>query len=73
LKQKNRASSLARPADPLFYFVCLIEPEAPFYILALRLIATISSLAETIKVAFIQLFPVNNWGDHLFEAGMAQR
>ena len=53
-------------------FSCLLPTEAPFSILALKLIAIIRGFAKTVKVAFSQLFPVNDWRDDLSKAGIAQ-
>jgi hypothetical protein len=56
----------------LYCFFCLLPTEAPFYILALKLIAIVVSLAKTIKVAFPQLFLVNDRRDDLSKTRIAQ-
>jgi hypothetical protein len=46
--------------------------EAPFPILAFKLIAMIHWFAKAVKIAFPELFLVNDRRDDFFEAGVAQ-
>jgi hypothetical protein len=55
------------------FVLCLLPSEAPFPVLAFRLIAIVMGLAETVEVALAQLFLMNDGGDDFYKAGVAKR
>jgi hypothetical protein len=71
-KGKTGAASLSLTGDLLVFFFGLPPTEAPFSILAFKLIAIIPSFAKAIKIAFPKLFPANDRRDDVFEAHVAQ-
>lgn len=71
-KQQTGVCLLALPRSLISLLFCFLPTETPFLILALKLIAIILSLAKTIKVAFSQLFLVNDRRDDFSKAGIAQ-
>lgn len=58
--------------DLLAFFFSLSPTKAPVPVLTVKLIAVIPSLAKTIKIAFSELFFVNDRRDDVSEADVAQ-
>jgi hypothetical protein len=58
---------------PVSLFLALVLRKAQFSILTCKLIAVFASFAKAVKVAFLQLLPMNDFGNERSKAGIANR